>query len=274
MEIYYINSRGDLLYLDRKPYYMTQDTDLFDSSWKYEESNRVVDNVYKGIEEKKMQIAIIGENEPDCHNKIDELLDCVEIDTANNANGKLYVGDYYINCYFVEDKKKPEYISNNHALIELKLVQKNPYWIKETLSKYRYEDKQSTSGYDYPYDYPHSYGINNGFYGSLENSHFAESNFVMIIYGYAVNPCVVIGGNIYRLNCTIKEGDRVVINSADQTITLIHANDQRENAFRYRDQTNDIFRKIQPGTSSVLWNAKFDFDIWLCTERSEPEWST
>ena len=72
MEIYYINSRGDLLYLDRKPYYMTQDTDLFDSSWKYEESNRVVDNVYKDLFQNQINLKILFSN-----NFIDEIIQFV-----------------------------------------------------------------------------------------------------------------------------------------------------------------------------------------------------
>ena len=33
-----------------------------------------------------------------------------------------------------------------------------------------------------------------------------------------------------------------------------------------------FFQKIAPGRQTIMWTGKFDFDIILYTERSEPTW--
>ena len=275
MEVVYVNHLGEEINLTKWPLMLQEPEKMLASEWSYTTASEIgITGFDKELKEVEVTVSVFADSDEEYRTVMDELLSITEKDIIADQPGKIWINEYYLPC-FIRKGEYEEYEEDFYATDKKLTVLSHKWmWIKETLTKYRYEDKQSTSGYDYPHDYPHPYGINNGFYGSLENSHFTESNFVMIIYGYAVNPCVVVGGNVYRLNCTIKEGDRIIINSANQTITLIHANDQRENAFRYRDQTNDIFRKIPSGTSSVLWNAKFDFDIWVCTERSEPEWST
>ena len=42
MEIYYKNSSGKIIYLDREPYKMLASTNLFDYAWDYSSQGRVV----------------------------------------------------------------------------------------------------------------------------------------------------------------------------------------------------------------------------------------
>lgn len=63
------------------------------------------------------------------------------------------------------------------------------------------------------------------------------------------------------------------IDSAAETVTKILTSGIKVNAFHYRSFENSVFRPIQVGRQEVFWDGKFDFDLILFEERSEPKWS-
>lgn len=77
----------------------------------------------------------------------------------------------------------------------------------------------------------------------------------------------------YSVRCVVGDGDKIVINSAELTITLVKADGTQENMFRYRDKQSDVFEKISPGNHRVMWNGSFDFDLSVIHERGEPKWT-
>ena len=71
--------------------------------------------------------------------------------------------------------------------------------------------------FGFPFDFvATSYGRR-----TIENPSFADSNFILTVYGFADNPSIMIGGHPYTVYATIYEGERMVINSVDRTVLKI-----------------------------------------------------
>ena len=63
------------------------------------------------------------------------------------------------------------------------------------------------------------------------------------------------------------------MDSAQQTVTKYMTSGIKVNAFNNRNFADSVFRPIQTGRQEVSWNGRFDFDLILLEERSEPKWS-
>ena len=200
------------------------------------------------------------------------MFELFEQDIINEVPGKLYIGNYYLEC-FIYASDKSEYLVGPYTKLSLKVVTITDTWVKDELFQYRYETIESDdSGRGYSYGYEYDYSASPGNATQFANSNFNEAEFIMTIYGYAQNPAISIGGHIYALNYTIQAGERVEIDSKRQTIRLYKMNGATVNIFRFRDRKNDIFHKIKSGEQAIYWNADFNFDLLLKAERSEPIW--
>lgn len=107
----------------------------------------------------------------------------------------------------------------------------------------------------------------------IVNPHYTEANFEMIIYGPVINPQVTMGTNTYLVNIVLEEGEYLQISSRDRTIVKVLRNGERANAYHYRQKGREFFQKIQPGRQMIQWTGKFNFDLTVYEERSEPKWN-
>ena len=107
----------------------------------------------------------------------------------------------------------------------------------------------------------------------IQNPHFTDANFTLVIYGPVTNPQVTIGGNSYLVNIVLEQGERLEVDSRTRTVTKISKNGEHINAFHNREKGKTFFRKIPPGRQTVVWTGKFDWDLILYEERSEPRWN-
>ena len=155
---------------------------------------------------------------------------------------------------------------------EYKIVTDYPFWIKEHPYYFKSSDVTSAKNKRYANKYAYRYanGQNNTY---LINERYAECNFRMNIYGPCVKPSVYIGGYEYHVDAVLEAGEYLEIDSAAETVTKILTSGIKVNAFHYRSFENSVFRPIQVGRQEVFWDGKFDFDIILFEERSEPKWS-
>lgn len=107
----------------------------------------------------------------------------------------------------------------------------------------------------------------------LENPSFTDSNFVTTIYGFAESPQVSIAGHPYRVETTIYEGERLVIDSKKGSVKKIGRLGEVVNCYNARQKDYSVFQKIPPGLNVFQWSGGFGVDIVLFDERSEPKWS-
>lgn len=81
-----------------------------------------------------------------------------------------------------------------------------------------------------------------------------------------------IGGNIYGLETTLKDGEYATVNSITKKIRQYSVTGEETNIFDKRDRENNIFQKMPEGTLPVLRSKDMQVDITLYDERGEPEW--
>ena len=203
---------------------------------------------------------------------IDELTNEFEHDIINITPGRIFFGEWYIDCYI---KNKTTGISgtwNNWTELSVGAYCPYPFWIRETPYYFKAAEITSTNNKRYAgrYAYRYANGLNNTY---IINDHYAESNFRMVIYGPCVKPSVYIGGYEYHADITLESGEYLEIDSAAETVTKYMVSGIRVNAFNNRSFQNNIFRPIQPGQQDISWDGSFDFDLILFEERSEPRWS-
>lgn len=108
----------------------------------------------------------------------------------------------------------------------------------------------------------------------IQNPHLTEANFSLVIYGPVTNPAVNIGGQNYLANIVLETAERLEIDSRTETVTKVMANGERVNAFHNREKGETFFKRIPPGRQAVAWTGKFNWDLTIYEERSEPKWNS
>ena len=238
MIVRYVNHNGTEVNLNKEPYKMLI-SDLLDYEWEVSiASNRIVGFGYT-VKEKALNI--------DVHR---------------------YIDDQYMVCY-IKSSEKDNWGADQIIQCEYGIITDHPLWIKETSYTFKSADITSTSNkrYGYRYGYRYASGMKDTY---ILNEHFAPAQFRLRIYGPCVNPLIAIGGRIYTVHTILEDGEYLEVDSMAQTVIKTMMNGTKVNLFHYRGL--DIFQKIFPGKQVVSWDGKFDFDITLFKERSEPEW--
>ena len=131
-------------------------------------------------------------------------------------------------------------------------------------------------------DYPHDYEYDYQKASSTEDvtpSVLTPSDVRLVIYGPAVNPYVIVGGNRYQVNVTVPSGGYLVVDGRDKTINMTLADGTVQNVFSSGVRGGGsgggtyIFEKIPAGTSEVTYDGSFGFDLGWYEEEGEPPWS-
>lgn len=275
-DISYVNSRGTKLDL-LKPPYLLQTGELFDYEWGY---NSVVSysgqgkitSFSKEIKERPLTLSILNYSRESYERAIDLFFETVDFDVLNRSPGKLYVGDQYQKCYIITSEKTGweydiELLDNTVTYVTEKSV-----WITEHPYYFKASEILSSNNKRYPgrYAYRYANGLTNT---SITNEHYAECNFRLIIYGPCTNPAIYVGGYGYLFKIVLEDGEYLEVDSAAETVTKYMTSGIKVNAFNNRNFADSVFRPIQTGRQEVNWNGRFDFDLILLEERSEPKWS-
>ena len=105
----------------------------------------------------------------------------------------------------------------------MKLYCPRPIWTKENPYTFYSYGASSSDNKRYPGRYPFRYanGMNNT---HVQNPHFTDANFTLVIYGPVVNPQVIIGDKSYLVNIVLEQGERLEIDSRTRTVTKISKN--------------------------------------------------
>lgn len=270
--IFYRNSKGEEIHFDNALYYLNRATDLFSYQWNYANADYAdrIDKFDLRYQERKIDIAVLSTDDIVYANALDNLYKITGYDVSVVTPGRLYCGEYYLNCYFIASEQNNYDNRVNKVLIPFKIVAENGLWIKE----YEYDITPGSiwNGLDYPYDYPHDYNAADSS-GYVRNPSVIEADFLMQFYGVAELPGVTINDNEYLVNIDLTANyDYVEINSIKKTVYFHEWNKDPVNIFHYRGKDNDIFKKIPNGTFFVNRNDDFRVRIVLFVYHAVPEW--
>lgn len=275
MIIRYVNSEGVEVILNKEPYKVLV-SDLTDYDNVEIESNGKIAGFVKEITERKLNIDIISSSKETTQELCNKLNAVFEKDIYNDVAGKIYINDYYMRC-FIKSCKKSKRGNGVIRSYEYTLITDYPFWIKETTYQYLAEPPEAVKYTDletgimfpeFPFDFAPVRGEK-----ILENPSFADSNFIMIIYGFAEGPQVSIAGHPYRVETTIYEGERLVIDSKKGTVKKIGRLGEVVDCYNARQKDYSVFQKIPPGLNVFQWSGGFGIDITLFDERGEPKCS-
>lgn len=271
MKVYYVNSNNEQIDLLSAPYHI-EETDFFNFEWSYETENRRVKRFYRDVETKKINIDVFSQNENDFYKALNDLVDIFDVDNINNVKGRLYFNDYYLECNIFKSQKDMKSYILPYAKVELSLVTDSVKWIKEDLYHFYNTVESRTAGTKkYAYNYPYVYGANEG-QMTVKNTGVIKNDILLRIYGPANNPAIKIGENIYQINTTLESNERIEIDTLKKKAIKITAHGDEINVFNDRNKNNRLYVPIPPGTSMVVWNNSFTFDIVIYDARSEPKW--
>lgn len=272
MKIYYESNEGVKLDLLKRPYRL-QTGDLFHYKWDYESTkySGIITNFKKGVQEKKLTIAISSSNKLGYYDAINHFFETTEKDIMKGNPGKLYVGNQFLYCYIYGSEKTDWECDCDTLDNDIFIVAESAFWITEEKTSFeKYNGNGSNQFLNYPYNFPYNYTSMRKGFSKLKNEHYAPAHFLMTIYGPAVNPMVIIGGHTCVVNTTIRENEYLEIDSRNKSAIRTLIDGTKVNEFNNRGQR--IFERIPPGELTVNWSGEFGFDIVLYYERSEPKW--
>lgn len=282
MELYYLSGTGGEKLDLMSNQYRANIQDLLQYEWDYGTSDNVgrnggrITEMKRGVAAKSMTISVMGSSREAYTEVLNRYLRITERDIRNLTPGRLYLGENYLTCYLAASQYDTAFDPGvTFARKAVTLVSEYPFWRIEETTRYLPDDRETESAeyLDYPYDYAYDYLYDLSGARQLINDHYASSDFVMTVYGPAVNPTVYIAGHKYMVATVLYDGDYMVIDSAAKTVIRIAADGTSENLFNCREKDSEIFEKIPPGNNTVIFNQEFGFDLTLYRERSEPEWS-
>ena len=216
----YTNHLGEVINFGESPYFASH-TDLRDYNWKYDADITRFD---RDTVTKMLEVILVG-TEEEANRAKDTLYEIFEKDVLAMKKGTFQVGEYKMNA-FVYGSKKTNYLSNKRLLIvELAIVTDTPQWKVER--PFMFTADPDDGGVDYGRDYLESRGYPYGYsYNqtnvTINNDSFYKCGFRLIIYGPAINPSIIVGGNLYRVDVTVETGEylEIISDGTTKTITL------------------------------------------------------
>ena len=273
----YENSKGTLIEFDTWPLVIDDITELYGKEWKYETTENknsneaMLEKFYRTSVSKKITLQVYADSEVEFCNVMNNISEATDVDVIEKTPGKLWVGDYYLECYITETNPK-DYDDIFYATdLELKIEAFYPFWINKNTFDFHKYNISSENNKKYPDRYPYRY-VNGSTGDYVINPHFTDANFELIIYGSVVNPQIQIGKNVYLVNITLGEGEYLRIDSRKKIIIKTDSNGGKSNAYHYRKKGTEFFKKIAPGRQDLIWPGTYDFDLIIYEERSEPKW--
>ena len=205
--------------------------------------------------------------------QLDDLHEDFERDVRMMTPGRVYFGNYYINCFVSESGTEPSE-NNVNPRNTVKLLCPHPFWIREAKMSFSPQEAPIGQTYlDYDFDYEYDYYFGSQGLATWQTGSPFSSDFRMVIFGAASNPRISINGYPYQINDSISATEYIVIDSRENTVVKVLDNGQQVNIFDLRDKTNSVFEPIPGGNINLIWSGAFGFDLTLYQERSEPRWT-
>lgn len=138
--IYYQSSQGEIVNLIEKPYKMLTETDMFDYEWQWETVGTNFPRITalkKQLVSPSFTIVVSGTSKQDMLDNVEHLTSVFDGDCYRGEMGRLYVGNYYRDC-FITASTKSKIFQRNITSIEFVATSDNAEW--------KYEKEISFSG--------------------------------------------------------------------------------------------------------------------------------
>lgn len=272
-DVVYVGN-NETVNLTKSPYLCKNIQSLFENEVKcnttdYIFDNRTfVNNFYFESYEINLDIQILGKNKAEAINKLEYIFN---YDRNLLKPGKLYVNDYYINCFFIGTTPENFDKFKTYESISYKIIFCSN-WIKNESFEFKVSDDFATkAGFKYPTNYPFSYkAVKRERY--VNNTHYAPCKAKIIFFGPCINPEIKIGGNIYSVEAELLENERIEIDPFEKKVIKITDVGVELDYMNKRYKKTSVFTEIPIGLNLYESNSKFSCKVVLYVERGTPEW--
>lgn len=232
MLVYKSGSTGEEINLsDNRIKTQIKKAGLYDYEWELDESELKIGSKINGFGKKAKRYEMILDfrgNKEERAESAERLHRITERDLQAKSPGKLYFKGGYIECYIVGTKYEECNLART-VRKKMNVYAPYPFWITENPYTFHSYGVSSTDNKRYPGRYPCRYanGMNNTY---IQNPHFTDANFTLVIYGPVANPQVIIGDKSYLVNIVLEQGERLEIDSRTRIITKVSKNGEQFNA--------------------------------------------
>jgi hypothetical protein len=264
----HVNSKNEVLdFLQLNIY--ANENDLRDYQWSYTSNNNKITSFYKGIVKKSIPF-IFYVNEAKAEQIKNQFYEHFDYDVLTQQKGYFEINGYKYYCFATKSAKSNYLYSNRELNIKLEVTTDEPFWIKQTTKSINFGVQGESDTLLYTFAYPFTYTNMNS--ANILNDNFVQSNAIIRIYGYCINPLVSINDNIYQVNTTLESGEYLEIDTENKSIFKYSSVGDKTNLFNDRNKSYDVFKPLDNGTLIVGANDAFKVDIVLIEKRGEPKW--
>ncbi len=277
MEISYVNSKGAVLYLDRKPYF-TEKNELYDFSWSLGFAARPLHDGGRVVSRRRtntvrsLTMYVYADTQEQFDQAMNDLSDVMTADVEEMSPGRLYIGEQYLSCFASAGEKTVSKDWPCCAKMTLSFFPQNPCWCTERTFSFSFGEVEEKEGLRYPKKYPYRYSSLSRA-ANIINDHYAPSPMIIKIFGPAKNPRLSVGGVPIGVDAELGEGEYAVIDQLERTIYKASATGERTNLFNRRLKNGNIFAYAPAGVSLIECTGELNIDVTLISQRSEPQWS-
>lgn len=265
-DIRYVNNRGRQVSLSSDGIVVSA-TPLMEWAYDVNEVNGRIGSFTRDIETVKLPLVTY---EP---GRRGDLYEVTTVDRVDMQPGRLYVGDWYIQCYLTASSVEYWWTDRGLSRYDLELTVEDKTWHRE--STYVLSDLSGADGADFPYDFAYDFG-----YRServvVENEGFMPADLIIRVYGECEDPRVTVAGNTYGADVSLGSGDYLTIDTAGKRVYVTRYDGDVENAFpdiygEYTDGSGSyVFQRISSGIKEVTRSGSFDLDVVVVESRDQP----
>lgn len=244
------------------------------------QSNNKVRGFYRSLTEFDVSVSIHTENVAEAVTRCNELARLGANDRRNLTPGTLRCGDYKTQGYivsveFTDSDDVYGFLTNAKVTVALE----NPTWTTEETRHFVKQESDRTAGdgdwLNYPHGFPYNYLPTDRSWQAIENSAYSPCSMRLTIFGFAENPTVRIGSNVYAVAGTVSEGSRLVIDTREKEIYEVtrlggKINRLDDRARGPKGGGSYVFEEIPIGRHLVTYDGSFGFDLTLIHEEDMP----
>lgn len=271
-KFYYVNNDGEKVIFGENGLFANYN-DLRDYEWSFSDDNRIVSGFYKDVSSKSIPAVIVKNSLSERIEARNRIFEAVEKDVLSGKKGKIYIGEWYLNCWITAIENSNYLRHADFSKIELTVTTDDPFWYRNEMFSFSAISGTATGGIEFPFDFTFDLQQSKLGQNNIDNSEPFPAAFQITAYGpCSENVSIKIGGHTYQVNVGLNAGENLVIDSKNKTITKVLQDRSEISAMRYRYKKESVFESIQPGNNELTWNGNFGFDILLLHRRSEPDW--
>lgn len=268
----YVGARGRVE-LDAHPIYVGTALGIRGRQWSYTLGRRNITSVSRQASEASLTADFLTLEAADSARRV------MDYDVAAGTPGRLVTpGGWEQRAYVVASEPSDRY--HGWVRADLTVLLLDGVWRKLVTTSFGMGGEGEGYGKAYPYGYRYDYAPPGNAH-TVDVDAPSECPIRIVVYGYAKNPQLTIGGNTYRFDVEVPTGGYMVVDTRpDPTVTIVDSSGRRTDAFACAHRGAGLgsgeyaFQPVKPGVSTVGWDYSFGFDLGVYLEEGEIPWTS